>query len=151
MNAKGNNGAFLSEKFSQFHRNIIPIFFNMGLLRLCFIKVNDIPISVLYIFRYNQKYFYYQSGLDPEWGKFSPGLVLFSYCIENAIKEGMKEFDFLQGREDYKYKWANKPRKNLQIIVFKRFLKSRIILFTEASKMKGKGLIKEFLKKSLPI
>ena len=47
----------------------------------------------------------YNSGYDPvNYAELSPGIVLTSYIIEDAIKRGIKVFDFLQGNEVYKYR-----------------------------------------------
>lgn len=145
MITKQHDAAFLSENFSDFHRTIMPILFDKGFLTLCFIKINHVPISGLYVFSYNRTYLYYQAGFDPHWYRLSPGLVLFSYCIENAIAEGMKEFDFLQGEEEYKYKWTNDFRKNLELVIARDALVPRSLLWVEVSMRKGKQLAKRML------
>ncbi len=123
MKEKRQNGAFLSTKFIEFHRVLVRAFFSKRILRLCFLVVDGIPIAGIYIFKYNGKYLYYQSGLASGWERFSPGTVLFSYCIEKAIEEGVGEFDFLRGEEDYKYRWTKNQRRNLQPIVFRKSLR----------------------------
>jgi CelD/BcsL family acetyltransferase involved in cellulose biosynthesis len=90
----------------------------------------------LYILQYNSKYLYYQAGLDPKWARFSPGTVLFSYCIRRAIEEGMEEFDFLQGDESYKYSWTKTARTNLEIRIFNKSIKARIVHFMENQRPK---------------
>ena len=85
-------------------------------------KANNARIAALYNFIYNDTCFYYQSGFDPVWAKFSPGTVLFSLSIQDAIENGMLEYDFLQGDEPYKFNWTNTKRQCVSILVFNKTL-----------------------------
>jgi CelD/BcsL family acetyltransferase involved in cellulose biosynthesis len=40
----------------------------------------------------------------------SPGLVLLARCVEDAIRSGLREYDFLRGRERYKYDLGGRDR-----------------------------------------
>lgn len=142
MKVKKIYSPFNNEQFSQFHKKIIPAFFEKDWLRLCFLKVGNEFIACLYIFKYGGKYYYYQSGFDPEWERLSPGLLLFSYCIENATLEGMNEFDFLQGEEEYKYHWTKNIRTNMQIKIYRR----KSVYLNEKFKTIAKQKLKQSLK-----
>jgi CelD/BcsL family acetyltransferase involved in cellulose biosynthesis len=120
MKAKNQRGAFLDKKFTQFHKNIISQFFQNGFLYLSFLKANNTRISVLYNFIYNNVCYYYQSGFDPLWAKFSPGTAIFSSSIRDAIDNGMVEYDFLRGDEAYKFKWANAKKKCVSIYIYNK-------------------------------
>src|SRR3990172_5862127 len=51
------------------------------------------------------------AGFDPEaGGRMSPGMVLLARCVEDAIGRGLKEYDFLRGRERYKYDLGGQDR-----------------------------------------
>ena|SRR5438105_11909593 len=52
----------------------------------------------------------YLSGFDPALARFSLGTLLVGHAIEEAVREGAEEFDFLRGQEDYKYRWGAKDR-----------------------------------------
>jgi len=124
---KGTLGVFSDRKFAQFHRDIILKSFERGWLRLYYISLNGNIVSVLYAFRYGQRICYYQSGFDPEYSKYSLGTITIGCCIESAISEGVKEFDFLRGDEPYKYDWgANRARRNVRCRIFNRSLKARL-------------------------
>lgn len=142
---KNMKSPFSDKQFFQFHNNLIKSVFDKGWIRLCFLKVKDKFIACLYIFKYNQKYYYYQSGFDSEWAKLSPGFLLFSYCIENAILEGIKEFDFLRGREEFKYRWAKDRRINLQIDIYRKNLRNKILCLNEKFKILAKSRIKNII------
>jgi hypothetical protein len=90
---------------------------------------------------YKDKLFYYQSGLDPIWKKFSLGSVLFGYCFANSIKFGLTEFHFLRGNEQYKWKWTKSFIETKTIYIINNSLKARTFFYIK----KIKALIKMHL------
>lgn len=101
------NGTFFNNKFVEFHERISKAFLKDNILRLYFLKnkQNDV-VACKYNFLLNNKVYSYQVGIKPGYEKSRLGTVLLSYCIEDAISEGCKEYDFLEGNEKYKYEWA---------------------------------------------
>ena len=136
LKAKNIEGAFRQTFFTLFQKQIIQQLFEKGILKLFFLLVNKSPVASLYILEYDNKYLYYQAGLDTQWEKFSPGTVLFSYCIQQAIDLGMQEFDFLRGDENYKSSWAKASRNILEIKIFKKSFKNTIISSLEKQRPK---------------
>jgi CelD/BcsL family acetyltransferase involved in cellulose biosynthesis len=61
----------------------------------------------------------YNSGYDPDFARFSPGIVLAAYCIRQAVEKGKTGFNFLRGREDYKYHLGGREEKIYRIRVSK--------------------------------
>ncbi len=59
----------------------------------------------------------YNSGFDPQVREASPGLVLIAHCIEDAIRLGLREYDFLRGRERYKYDLGGRDRVVYRAVV----------------------------------
>ena len=58
-------------------------------------------------FLYHDHLLIYNSGYDPQaYADLSPGIVLTSYTIQDAIGRGVQVFDFLQGDEAYKYRFG---------------------------------------------
>jgi CelD/BcsL family acetyltransferase involved in cellulose biosynthesis len=145
MKIKNINSPFTDGSFYEFHKNIISYFIDNDWLRLCFLKLNDVFIASFYIFNYGGKYYYYQSGFDPGWEKMSPGFLLFSYCIENAIMEDIKEFDFLQGSEAYKYQWTDRVRINLNVKLYRKNFTNKTLFIAE----KYKPIVKTKIKKTV--
>lgn len=48
----------------------------------------------------------YLGGFNPALEALSPGTVIIAHAIDEAIGEGRCAFDFLRGREAYKYAWG---------------------------------------------
>jgi len=97
------------EKTSRsFHKNIAQRFAARGWLNLGTLEKEDQIIAGLLCFEYDGTLFYYHSGFDPDWSKFSVGMVLLARCIEDGIGRGIRRFDFMRGRAAYKMKWKVK-------------------------------------------
>jgi len=147
---RGAVGDFSDYNFAQFHKAIASNFLEINRLDLFYLSINGDIVSMLYAFRYNQKTFYYQSGFDPKYTKYSIGTVLLGCCIENAISKGMKEFDFLRGNELYKYDWgANQYRKNIHCQIYNKKLSIFIYRFSMSIKVWLKNKIQAIMPRAV--
>jgi CelD/BcsL family acetyltransferase involved in cellulose biosynthesis len=108
---RGGSDAFHTNELVQFHETFAPLTLERGWLRLFTLWLNDRPVASLYGFLYNKKFYFFQSGLHPDFEKQSVGLVVMGMAIKQAIEEGAEEFDFLHGDESYKKHWAPKKRE----------------------------------------
>ena len=110
--SRNMGGAFLSAKFTLFHKKVVRSLMKSGYLDLVFLSVGGKIKAAMYNIIYNNKVYFYLSGLDTNGSKGSFGLLLHSYCIEEAIKRGMDEYDFmLKGKLDgYKDQWTKDHR-----------------------------------------
>ncbi|MBI5588799.1 MAG: GNAT family N-acetyltransferase [Deltaproteobacteria bacterium] len=111
--SKGMEGAFSNQKFVEFHERVLPIMLKNGHLDLILLSDNGIIRGAIYNIVYNDKIYFYQSGIDVEKSAVSYGFVLHSHCIEDAIQRGLKEYDFLPkgGTDDYKERYTNGLRR----------------------------------------
>ncbi len=128
---KGFPGFFkASEKFEKFLSTITTMNNYDIDRRLYFFKKNNKRFaSVLAFFSYPVCYFHL-SGMEQnhELSKYSPGKVLLSYVIKNAIEENYKTFDFQGGKETYKYQLGGKSDYYSKVDILKKGLTVPIIL-----------------------
>lgn len=89
-----------------FHREVVAGFAKRGALALYRLYLDDRVIAVYYGFFEKDEAFFYMHGFDPDWAKWSPGVLIIGAAIEEAIRRGNTTFDFLCGRETYKYRWG---------------------------------------------
>jgi CelD/BcsL family acetyltransferase involved in cellulose biosynthesis len=115
--ADGKAGAFASEKFTRFHRALAERILPLGWARLYVLLVAGEPIAAVYDFVYNGKAHFYQIGRTEQNRPVqSPGIVAQSYAIEQAITEGLSEYELFKGGPDsYKFHWGNQTREILQL------------------------------------
>lgn len=101
---------FAGSSILNFHRAIARIFLELGWLHLYVLKNGDKVISAAYCFEFGKRFYYYQSGLDPQWQQYSPGKILILKMLEVVFNNDILEFDFLGGEEGYKFFWTKDIR-----------------------------------------
>ncbi|MFN8529605.1 MAG: GNAT family N-acetyltransferase [Anaerolineae bacterium] len=88
-----------------FFKRILPVVFARGWLKLSFLVVEGKATATYCDFDYGGNILVYNSGLLPdESSHLSPGIVLLSMNIRDAIEKHHRVFDFLRGNETYKYR-----------------------------------------------
>ncbi len=98
-----DKAAFMTETMGGFFRDIAQGLSEEGLLRLAFLSDRDGDVASALQFVGGDRLLLYNSGFDPARRDANPGLVLIARCIEAAIGDGFREYDFLRGTERYKY------------------------------------------------
>ena len=98
---------FMDEEMQGFFHAIARTCAEQGWLQLSLLDIDDEPVASYFCFEYKNETLVYNSGFDPQaYPQFSPGWVLLSSLIQNAIGQGRARFDFLQGNEDYKHRFG---------------------------------------------
>lgn len=117
--------SFSTPEIQQFHAEALPRLAASGMARLYLLQANGKAIAALYGFSAGKKFAFYQCGMDPSWSRLSVGLVMMGCSIEEAIRTGHEEFDFLRGNEAYKFQWTTKSRRAATIGLFDRRVRSQ--------------------------
>lgn len=130
---KGMPGAFYSERVRRFHISVAKRLFEVGFLLLNAISINGEIAAVIYGFKTDRCYYYYLSGFDRRYSKFSIGNVLIGLTVKEAVENGARVFDFLRGNESYKYLWTNKSKRIYRVVIscgtaLSEFLKRGVLL-----------------------
>ena len=99
---------FLTSQMRQQMSAIIHWAFDEGILQLSFLEIDGKKVASYLCFDYGKKILVYNSGFDFNYSEYSPGWVLLSYLIQNAINSGKTHFDFMRGDETYKYRFGAK-------------------------------------------
>ncbi|MFQ3190579.1 MAG: CelD/BcsL family acetyltransferase involved in cellulose biosynthesis, partial [Paraglaciecola sp.] len=102
---KGEDGAFASTEFNDFHLDFGDVALKQGKAVLAVISLDGKPIAITYCLISNNTCHYYQSGIDDNVPhKYSPGhimhLAMMRYCLERHIKH----YDFMRGTRQSSYK-----------------------------------------------
>jgi CelD/BcsL family acetyltransferase involved in cellulose biosynthesis len=92
-----------------FHRDFAAKAFAAGWCRLWLLEIDGIPRAAWYGFRFAETEWYYQAGRDPHpvWEPFRLGFVLLAHSIREAAATGARQYRFLRGSEDFKYRFAS--------------------------------------------
>ena len=111
------SGVLSAEKLREFHRETAACFARSGLLRLYGLRLEGRLCAVLYAFAARGCTYAYLSGFDPALAKMSPGTALVRYAMEEAIREGMHQFDFLRKPEPFKHLWGAQDCVNYRVLL----------------------------------
>ncbi|MBM4431835.1 MAG: GNAT family N-acetyltransferase, partial [Chloroflexi bacterium] len=96
--------AFMDQAMEGFFRAVTGAALEKGWLRLSLLHFDGQPVASYLCFDYGQDRLVYNSGFDLSlYAELSPGIVLLGHLIGDAIQQGLRRFDFLQGNERYKY------------------------------------------------
>ncbi len=111
--SQGMPGSFNGGKFTSFQKSVMAEMIQNRHIELWFMSLAGRNIAALYNINYRNKIFFYQAGLDVSFDKkIAPGVLLHNHCIQDAIKSGLHEYDFLMaGNTDaYKKQWTKQCR-----------------------------------------
>lgn len=104
---RGAAGAFSSDYFFQFHRDLVSGRFPHGEIQILKISSPHAVLGYLYSFIYHDRVYFYQSGLNYQPGNvYRPGLVSHYYAILYNAEAGKSVYDFMAGDAEYKTSMA---------------------------------------------
>jgi hypothetical protein len=97
---KGENGAFTSFEFNEFHKTLREK--NSDTVAMSAVFIGEQPIAIHYYLVSDDTYHFYQSGWDEQsFAKLSPGLFLHYWSITHCPK---MHYDFMMGGLHHSYK-----------------------------------------------
>lgn len=76
--------------------------------RIVFLRIDGRAIAFFYYMALEGKMYLYRLAFDPEFSKYSPGLVNALDALEIACDEGLTRIEFLGGGERYKMQLADR-------------------------------------------
>ena len=118
--SRADKADFMTPAMRRFFLGVAQRMLEADRLRLFFLAIDGEKAATLYAFEYGRRFWLYNSGYDPDaHAQLSPGWVLLAYAIQYAIAAGCREFDFMQGDEDYKYRFGAQDYKVMRVIVTK--------------------------------
>jgi CelD/BcsL family acetyltransferase involved in cellulose biosynthesis len=115
---RGERGSFSKEDYLAFHLKLSQIIAHKGWLYLAFLAIDERPVAFRYGFLYEQKYYDYQTGYDPQFERYRVGWATLGYIMEDLITRSVGEYDFLRGGHEYKWRWAKEFRRTLLFCSF---------------------------------
>lgn len=125
---KGRPGAFASARFRDFHLRLLRELLPLGQARLYLLERGDVAVAALYNLRHGGTEYFYQAGIDPDAGKYSPGVVIQGHAIEQAIRDGMTHYDFMKGEAgSYKADFGCTETPMYQIRIYSRRPRARLL------------------------
>lgn len=132
-------GSFDTPEYLDFHKSIMQALHTRDALRLYCLELNGAMIAMEYSYKWNNAVYSFQCGYDPDHSELRPGQLLLNYSIENAISEGLGQYDMLKGDYDYKLSAAKEQRATRSFECFRVTGAGRLASFsTELATIKNK-------------
>jgi CelD/BcsL family acetyltransferase involved in cellulose biosynthesis len=122
---------YYNESLSQFIRIFASQCNNNDWLQIDLLSSDGKNIAALLHLRYQEELSMFLMTVDKDFEpKISIGNVLVGLSIQRAVDQKLTSYDFLKGIEDYKFHWADKGRRSLDILFCRKKL-SPIMFLTE--------------------
>ena len=112
--------AFMRPNVRAFYLALAEAMLPRGWLHFSVLECADRPAAFHFGFEFGGRLYWYKPSFDPKLAQQSPGTVLLSYLIRDAVQSGLDELDFTVGAEPFKYRYASTQRVNANIRVFSR-------------------------------
>jgi CelD/BcsL family acetyltransferase involved in cellulose biosynthesis len=110
--------AFMTPRMEGFFRDVAQVAQESGWLRLAVLRYDGQAVASYLCFDYGGDRLVYNSGFDTStYGSLSPGVVLLGFMIDDAIQNGCRRFDFLQGDERYKYDLGARDTEVMRLFI----------------------------------
>lgn len=109
--------AFRTSHYNQFHRSFMGAMLEGNALRLWGLKKDGRLVAMLYCLSDGHTTFYYQGGFDTDYDELKPGMVLMSCAMEEAIREGCREFNMMKGDYDFKRSLAKETASTWNLLL----------------------------------
>ena len=115
---EGRHSLFLNDAMGQMQRALVQRWSPQGRVMLPLLEANGQIVAARYGFAFEGKYWSYQTGYDPEYGKLSVGNLSLGWAAQCAIAAGLREIDHMPGDARYKEEWSTHTRRVLHLEAF---------------------------------
>jgi len=117
MTQDADKAAFLTPPMRQLFASVTRCAFQEKCLNLAFLEISGKKAAAYLNFDYLNRLWIYNSGVDRDFMEYSPGWVLLGYLLRWANEHHIKEFDFMRGDEEYKYRFGAIDRFVVRAVV----------------------------------
>ena len=142
---KGFEGSFNSPTNRKFFYDLSLSFLEKDWLRLYSLELDGKPIAYQFCFLYKNKLYLLQEGFEIDLKEIEPGNVLRTFVFKDAIKIGIKEYDFLGGLSRHKISWGAQAKYNCNITIARPYLKAHLYAHFPTYKEKIKDVIRSLI------
>jgi glycosyltransferase involved in cell wall biosynthesis/CelD/BcsL family acetyltransferase involved in cellulose biosynthesis len=122
---------FLSSKDHEFMLKVCSEFAEKGKLRILGILLDNRLITYRIGYLFKNKFYSYSTSYDPDYKKFSPGILLLKDTIQSCFMNKVSEYDHGRGEEKFKMEWSNSMNKFNRTLIFNKRIDSLLLYMVE--------------------
>ena len=116
--AKGARSLFEDPLQREFYQELASELQAPGWLLFSVVELEGEPLAFHFGFDYGGSFIWYKPSFEMRHAARSPGLLLIRYMIEDALERNRREVDFTIGDEQFKERFANAERTNVNVAVY---------------------------------
>jgi CelD/BcsL family acetyltransferase involved in cellulose biosynthesis len=143
---RGGSSAFRTAEQKGFTLDAAAELARAGMTRFEEIWLEDECRASLFGFESGDCYYFFLSGFDQAWSKYSLGFTLLWLSIREASRRGLKIYDFLRGDENYKFDWSDNLRLTVAAQVASDSRAARWYVAREQTKEIARAFIPDWAK-----
>jgi len=142
-------GVFQWDNKRVFYRELSPQLLRRG--RLCFswMAWKEQILACQYGFVYRDCYFQLQEGYDPDCEHWNVGLGLRAWSIQQLLKRGISEYDFMGGIGRHKSDWGSKTKLSKRVILCAAHARNSLFCLGPQWEAQARESVKKWIPKSL--
>ena len=106
--------------------HVLRVFGARKEIELWIARLQSEPAAFLINFLTPERTCFYQTAYQEAYQKYSPGTILCLMAMERTWREGLHEFDFMDGKEPFKQRWTNQKRELNKMLVFHKSLRGSL-------------------------
>jgi CelD/BcsL family acetyltransferase involved in cellulose biosynthesis len=116
---KGVKSLFEDARQRWFYQQLVASLASTGWLLFSVAEFDGVPIAYHFGFDYAGRVIWYKPSFEVRFANRSPGLLLIGLLIEDALKRERREVDFTIGDEQFKSRFANVERANVNLSLYR--------------------------------
>jgi CelD/BcsL family acetyltransferase involved in cellulose biosynthesis len=117
-----------------------------GTLRICFIDIDNTPVSMHIAVESDDAFWVLKLGYDESLAKCSPGAQLAMDTIEYSVRQGIARYEFLGSQESWQQAWPIKKHVCFTLLIYPYSLRGLLGFFGFATGYAKKQLLRLFAK-----
>jgi len=110
-------GVFQWDKKRVFYGELSPLLLDRGQLAFSWLEWKGQILACQYGFVYRDVYSQLQEGYEPDCEHLNPGVGLRAWTIQEFLKRGVKEYDFLGGVGRHKSDWGSHTKLSKRLVL----------------------------------
>ena len=107
---RGGTAMLTNPRLSGFFRLLAQRLAGQGQLRLCFLRLDGVPVAMQIGAVYAERWWVLKIGYDERWAEHSPGIQLMWDVLKEAFERRLKTFEMLGSAEPWLTIWAREQR-----------------------------------------
>ncbi len=138
---KHNQGTAITsvEKQRELYKELCEGTFSTGWLHLCFLLLNNEPISYTLGLVIGEKYYSLKNSYHEKHKQVSPTTLLRARVVEDLIKRGIKTYDFTGSPHPFESEWTKELRWHKSLTIYNNTLKAKVFSLYQTVKNRLAG------------